>query len=263
MPRARPHHRHLLRWLILSIGCIAAPAAIAAVSPTLQGQWEVVQVAVDHRDQPHWLYFPDDPRLLGRLLSIDDAGVRLDDDSRPCAGPVFTALHAGTLQHFIGERYPRPAAFDTPIHPTLADFGIGLADASVTPLQLGCTSGGSPWNGAWFVVATSGRLLTNFDNGGYVLVLRRRGEHEPIRASFACAKARGAAEQAICASASLAGYDRSVAAAYRFALRRAGDDAGTIRQAQRSWLDSRNACGADTGCLVRSMRERVDQLMQQ
>jgi uncharacterized protein YecT (DUF1311 family) len=237
--------------------------AMAAAPATVQGRWEVIQVAVDHRDQPHWQYFPDDPRLLGRRLVVDGSGIRLDDGSRACDAPAFTTLPASKLQRFIGDRLPRPASFDTPTQPTLADFGIKLSDAPISPLEIRCTPSESPWNGAWLVAASTDRLLTNYDGSGYVLVLRRLGNHEPIRASFACAKAHGAAERAICASATLAGYDRSVAAAYRFALQRAGDDANAVRQAQRQWIDSRDACGTDVNCLAERMRDRTDQLMQQ
>lgn len=260
MPRVPPLSP--LRWLILLIGCVLGWAALAGSTLPLQGRWEVIQVAVDHRDQPHWLYVPDDPRLLGRQLDIGSDGIHLDDGSRPCLKPAMTALPGATLQHFIGARYPRPAAFGTPARPSLADFGLAYANMPVAPLQVACTPGDSPWNGAWLVALSGDRLLTNYDNDGYVLVLRRRGEHDAVRASFACAKARGATEQAICASATLAGYDRSVAAAYRFALQRTGDEAGTIRQAQRDWIVVRNACGADAGCLGQRMRERLDQLMQ-
>lgn len=260
MPRI--HSPSLLRWLVVPMGCVIGWAALASSPLPLQGRWEVVQVAVDHRDQPHWLYFPDDPRLLGRQLDIGSGGIRFDDDSRPCLKPAMTALRSGTLQHFIGVRYPRPAAFGTPARPTLGDFGLKLADAPVAPLQVSCTPGEAPWSGAWFVALPDGRLLTNYDNNGYVLVLRRRGKGDPVQASFACGKARGASEQAICASATLASYDRSVAAAYRFAQERAGDGAPTIRQAQRDWIATRNACGSDADCLGKSMRERLDQLMQ-
>jgi len=43
-----------IRWLPLCACCVAGGVA-GAVSPSdLQGTWEVVQVAVDQRDQPHW-----------------------------------------------------------------------------------------------------------------------------------------------------------------------------------------------------------------
>lgn len=257
-------HRSLLRLLGSSIACCVLVQAAAAPVPTaLQGHWEVVQVAVDHRDQPHWQYFPDDPRLLGRQLDVDDAGIRLDDGSHPCADPAVTALPVVKLQRFIGERLARPESFDTPVQPTLADFGIRPDNASVSPLEVHCTPDSSPWNGAWLVATSDDRLLTNYDGSGYVLVLRKVEGRQPVRASFACAKAKRPAEQTLCASATLAAYDRSVAAAYRFALERAGDDAPALRQAQRQWVASRDACGTDAQCLADSMRDRTEELMQQ
>jgi uncharacterized protein YecT (DUF1311 family) len=257
------HSSSLRRRLVLLLGCAVGWPVLASSPLPLQGRWEVVQVAVDHRDQPHWLYFPDDPRLLGRQLDIDSGGIRSDDDSRPCLKPAMSPLPVGSLQHFVGARYARPAASGMPARPTLTDFDLKLADAPVAPLQVACTPGDAPWAGAWFVALSDGRLLTNYDNNGYMLVLRRRGERDPVQASFACAKARGATEQAICASATLAGYDRSVAAAYRFALQRAGEEARAIRQAQRDWIAARNVCAADADCLGKSMRERLEELMQQ
>lgn len=97
-----------------------------------------------------------------------------------------------------------------------------------------------------------------------MLVLQRREPGDAIRAPFACAKAHSAVEQeAICAEPTLAGYDRSVAAAYRRALHLAGDDASAVKQAQLEWLHSRDACGANAEYLGQAMRERVEQLMQQ
>jgi len=261
--RQSNRRRPSLRLLGSSLGCCALLQAAAATAPTtLPGRWEVIQVAADHRDQSHWQYFPDDPRLLGRQLVVDDAGIRLDDGSSACDAPAFSPLPDDRLQHFIGDRLARPPSFETPTQPTLADFDIRLADAPVSPVEVRCTPDGSPWNGAWLVTASDDRLLTNYDGSGYVLVLRKVSDREPIRASFACAKAQSAAERTICASASLAGYDRSVAAAYRFALQRAGDDAAALRQAQREWMGARDACGTDAHCLAESMRERTDELMQ-
>jgi uncharacterized protein YecT (DUF1311 family) len=259
----RSRASRFIHWLPLCACCVAGGVA-GAVSPSdLQGTWEVVQVAVDQRDQPHWARFPDDPRLLGRSLEIGAAGIALDDDSRACTQPALSDLAPGTLQDFIGQRFPRPARFETPAAPTLHDFGLELPDAAIAPVQVRCTPDASPWNGAWLVRLPTGRLLTNFDNSGYVLVLQRREPGRRIRASFACGKARSAVEQAICASPTLAGYDRSIAAAYRRALGLAGDDAGAVKQAQLEWLHSRDACGANAECLDQTMRERVDQLMQQ
>lgn len=261
----RPRLPLPLRWLLLAVWSVAgcAAGAGAAQPPDPHGSWEVIQVAVDHRDQPHWAYYPDDPRLLGRQLQITPAGISLDDDSRACMQPRLSSLAPATPGDFIGQRLARPPRFDTPTAPTPGDFGLTLPDAEVTALQVACTPDGSPWNGAWLLPLPDGRLLTNYDNSGYVLVLQRRAQGDPIHASFACAKAHSVVEQAICASPSLAGYDRSVAAAYRRAQGLAGDDAGTLKQEQIRWLQGRNACGANADCLAQKMRERVDQLMQQ
>ena len=256
------HLPPFLRRILLSIGCVAG--CTAATSPSqLQGSWEVVQVAVDQRDQPHWLYFPADPRLLGRELHIAEAVISLNDDSRDCSKPALSTLPKTELQKYIGRKFPRAPQYRTPIHPTLADFGLTLPDSSVQPLQISCDPDTSACNGAWLIPIAPDRLLTNYDNNGYVLVLRRRQGTDPIKPSFACGNAQSTAEPAICTSAALAGYDRSVTAAYRRALSVSGDDAASVRQEQLDWLKTRNACGADAACLEKNMRDRVDQLMQQ
>lgn len=265
MHQATPPFRlsMFLRLILPPAGCIAGYASAATPPPNLQGTWEVVQVAVDQRDQPHWLYFPADPRLLGRELHLSDSVISLNNDSRDCSKPVLTVLPKTELQKYIGQKFPRAPQPATPVHPTLSDFGLTLPDSSVQPLQVNCDPDTSQWNGAWIIPIAPDRLLTNFDNNGYVLVLRRHLEADPIKPSFACNKAQSTVEHAICTSVALAGYDRSVTAAYRHALTVSGDNATSIKQEQLDWLKTRNACGADVACLEKSMRDRVDQLMQQ
>lgn len=254
-----------LPWLLLSLGCIAAcTTALAAWKPdSLQGRWEVIQVDVDRQDQSHWLYVPADPRLLGRQVHIAGSAISIDDGSRACLKPGFSALPKSSLQQFIGQAFPRPPHYGVPQYPVLSDFRLTVPDTSVRPLRVSCDPDNSEWSGAWIIPLSVDRLLTNYDNSGYVLVLRRHRASDPIRPSFACATAHGAAEQAICRSATLAGYDRSVSAAYRRTLKLSDGDTAPLRQAQREWLKSRDACGIDVDCLAKSMRDRVDQLMQQ
>lgn len=259
------HFRLRFAWLWplgLMLGCAQGQTTAATVPQQLQGQWVVVQVAVDHSDQPHWLYSPNDPRLLGRLLTIGSTGVVLNDDSPACASPTYTIEPSESLQHFIGKNYRRPPAFQVPPLPTLDDFDLHLRDVAVSPLQIHCTPAASSWATTWFVL-TADRLLVGEADSSHLLVLQRVDPQTPIRASFDCAKAGSVVERAICGSRALAAYDRSVAAAYRLALRNAGDDSAAVRQDQRKWLETRDACGGDAACLVQSMRERVDELMQQ
>lgn len=264
MPDPRRLSSHL-SWLLLSLGGIAScSTAFAASKPdSLQGQWEVIQVDVDRQDQPHWLYVPADPRLLGRQVRIAGSAISMDNDSRDCRKPGFSALPKSSLQQFIGQAFPRPPHYGVPLHPALSDFRLSFPDSSVQPLRVSCNPENSQWNGAWIIPLSTDRLLTNYDNGGYVLVLRRHQASDPVKPSFACAPTDHAAERTICRSATLAGYDRSVSAAYRRALKLSDDDTAPLRQAQRDWLKSRDACGVDIDCLAKSMRDRVNQLMQQ
>ena len=61
------------RGSVFAFAIFASPAPVAAAERAAQpaaGAWDVIKVAVDRRDQMHWLYKPDDPRLLGRELMI-------------------------------------------------------------------------------------------------------------------------------------------------------------------------------------------------
>jgi hypothetical protein len=67
----------------------------------------------------------------------------------------------------IGQRLPRPPQEGTPAHPTLADFELAIADATVVPEQIGCSNEASEWHGARLVSVVPGRLLTNYGNSGF------------------------------------------------------------------------------------------------
>jgi uncharacterized protein len=84
-------------------------------------------------------------------------------------------------------------------------------------------------------------------------------------ASYECEKAGTPSEQAICASASLGRKDVIVATYYDLLLHlkpavpgmayRELDD--TLRDQQRQFLATRNACGAKTSCLEQRHDERI------
>lgn len=253
-----------LSWIWLLAGCVVGSAQAATTLTALVGTWKVTHVEVDEWDQMHWLYRPEDPRLLGREALISSTMISLNNDSHDCLRPSLVPLPKIRLQKFVGQRFPRPPHYGTPTYPTLSNFGLAIADSVVLPLQISCDSEASDWDGSWIVPLSSDRLLTNYDNSGVILVLERHIAPEPIKPSFPCDKARSVAERAICASAALAGYDRSIAAAYQRALKLAtGDDLTQLRHEQADWLKTRNACGSDAECLAKSMRNRVDLLMQQ
>jgi uncharacterized protein len=74
----------------------------------------------------------------------------------------------------------------------------------------------------------------------------------PIRASFDCARANTTVERTICGDRVLAGWDRSVATAYRTASVDPAD--------LRAWLSKRDQCGSDRECLQSAMSLRVANL---
>lgn len=78
--------------------------------------------------------------------------------------------------------------------------------------------------------------------------------------SFPCAKAESRVERLICSSASLSAQDRQLAEAYGDARRGLSGDAVTaVRDAQKRWLRSRDAC-TDESCVARRYSERLAEL---
>lgn len=79
--------------------------------------------------------------------------------------------------------------------------------------------------------------------------------------SFDCAKAGTPTEKAICSDVALARLDRDVASVYRQQLSYADDARKTaIRNAQRAWLDTRDACGGSVVCLTDAYDQRLKAL---
>jgi uncharacterized protein YecT (DUF1311 family) len=88
--------------------------------------------------------------------------------------------------------------------------------------------------------------------------LMRKDWRVPV-ASFDCAKAGTATEKAICSDIALARLDRNLSDAYAQAMSWASDGAEktAIRDAQRTWIGERNACGGDVGCLTAQYQARL------
>jgi len=79
--------------------------------------------------------------------------------------------------------------------------------------------------------------------------------------SFDCAKAGTPTEKAICSDVALARLDREVAGAYQQQLSYADDAQKTaIRNAQRAWLGTRDACGGSVVCLTDAYDQRLKAL---
>lgn len=245
-----------------ALAVVAPQARASGASPAaLQGDWEVTQVGVDENDQPHWRFEPGDPRLVGRALAVGPHGeLSFDFGKSPCRAVDWVARPAATLSAIVGNTFARPPGGDLPRLPALADFGLKLDDRPVVAFDADC-AGAARWNRAWFASLGADRMVVAYD-GDLLLVLSRVERGTPPVASFACGAARTPTEKAICGSRALAGYDRSLAAAWRRGLQRHDDDKPAFEKAQRDWLATRNACGADTACISDRLQERIDVLMQ-
>lgn len=94
-----------------------------------------------------------------------------------------------------------------------------------------------------------------------ILWLERRSPDAKPTPSFDCAKTKTNAERTICASIRLAGWDRSVAAAWKSRLQVTEAAEQRLLQAELPlWLKKRDACGTDAQCLADVMEERMQEL---
>lgn len=100
-----------------------------------------------------------------------------------------------------------------------------------------------------------GRLLTVTIG---VLVAASAAEAQP---SFNCRYAKLPAEVAICQSSELSELDRTMAQLYFSQLNRwTGDVRDDLQAFQQQWLEQRNACGYDHGCLSQSYYNQIQAL---
>ena len=93
---------------------------------------------------------------------------------------------------------------------------------------------------------------------GLLLLTAGAGVQPAHAASFDCAKAAAPDEIAICAHRELDDADVEMATRYEMLLQLlAMGAAGDLRDAQKTWLASRQACGADLACLRSAYATRI------
>lgn len=254
--------------LCLLFLCAVGKDGAAATPPELQGAWEVTQVALDTKDQPHWRYEPNDPRILGRILQIGaDGQITFNYKRERCDRVTWSPSPKTTLAALIAKGFPRPPKAGLQPGPTPADFELKLPNLAVTPLSAVCTGAefaadkAARWADAWFASLEGDKLLIGYD-GDTVLVLTKTKAAAAPRASFSCHATLNPAETEVCGSPALSGFDRSVAAAYKRSLRRRADESDVVKAEQRDWIKLRDSCKSEPSCLEDRMRERIDALMQ-
>jgi len=87
--------------------------------------------------------------------------------------------------------------------------------------------------------------------------LARAGDYAPLD----CATANSVAERTICGSYALGQQEARMATLFSIATSLvAMGQRGDIRDAQRKWLESRDACGKRTSCLAAAYDTRIREL---
>ena len=230
------------------------------------GTWDVVRVAVDSEDALHWEFRPDDPQVLGRTLFIESERVRFHHGKRiDCKQSVWRPRQA-TWGFLFARGFIRTEEGGNQ-KPSPDDFDIKVAKNQPAKTYSLCPQSGSKASqfprDHWVAQLAPGRLALHYDNQ-VLLVLRRRPANAEPTASFDCAKAATATEKTICGSFDLASMDRSVALAFRRVLERQTPQKLTeLHQAQKEWLQKRDACGSDADCIDDQQWQRVEELSYQ
>jgi uncharacterized protein YecT (DUF1311 family) len=230
------------------------------------GTWDVVRVAVDNQDASHWGFRPNDPRLLGRTLTVDSVHVRFEDGKElGCKQSTWPARQS-TWGYLFSKGFPRPPDGGRSPTPSPEDFEVKVAKNQRAIAYSLCPSPGRGTNrfpaDFWVAPLGSEQLALHYDNQVLLLFQRRPPGAKPT-ASFDCAKAASPTEKTICASFDLASWDRSVSQAWRTALDRRPQKQAHLRKTQKEWLHTRDACGNKAECIDDLQWRRVDELTQE
>jgi uncharacterized protein YecT (DUF1311 family) len=254
--------------LVLHAVLASDPSAGAGGNPVdaMTGTWEVREVAVDHQDQQHWRFRPNDPQLMGRTLSIDHERVVLSSSKDLDCSQTTWKAKPTTWGYLIAKGFPRPTDGGRSAAPTPADFQLKVAKKDKVSAYPLCGSSGKTAvhfpAAPWLALQEADKMALNVDNQVLLFLQRRLADAKPAP-SFDCAKATTPTEKAICGDFDLASWDRSVALALHQAIARNPEKEASLRASQRDWLKRRDACAAKVECIDEQQWRRVEELGQE
>jgi hypothetical protein len=144
------------------------------------GTWDVVRVAVDNQDASHWGFRPNDPRLLGRTLTVDSVHVRFEDGKElGCKQSTWPARQS-TWGYLFSKGFPRPPDDGRSPTPSPEDFEVKVAKNQRAIAYSLCPSPGRGTNrfpaDFWVAPLGSEQLALHYDNQVLLLFQRRRRE---------------------------------------------------------------------------------------
>jgi uncharacterized protein YecT (DUF1311 family) len=248
------------------------PIVVLAAPPLkldILGDWQVESVRNDEGATHKLVLTEDDQRFVGRFLHFGSKEVTFltPDGEAKCGDPSISPefLTAGDL---VAETMAGRGG--APVTPLPRDYGLPFSPSDhVEANWLACRVGFlGPGLGArnktWFLDLPQHRLAMGYF-ASTILILGPVPLGTPPKASFLCGEARTPSEKAICSSASLASFDRSISKSYADDLQqfkdvRDPDATLKLKQSQQDWLRIRNQCGGDGGCLLKSMSARLEAL---
>jgi hypothetical protein len=251
----------------LAASLLAAQPAEAATGKSVpSARWLVQRVFTDPRlNNSQRTIYNDDPRLLGRHITIERGRAEIDDGSGPCPalGRRVVRISASKLL----EHQLRGKPGNTSLRLIAQKLGLQTGLVPITTyscLQPASKSAGMVWSGLSSFPLSGGRLGLIYGGEAVLVLTIDRGGN--IVAS-ACDNGNPS-ERTICADRGLTAWARSVALA--LAIRRDGnndfvaaDDTAALQQNQAQWQIERDRCGTDRTCLRDRMIERTSVLMQQ
>ncbi len=257
----------MIRRVVLAVAVALVPglAGCAAATPTMPGRaWQVERVLTDPAlSNSQARYFTDDPRLLGRFVSITTGRAEIDDGGGACTRlTVKTASRpAATVLKTV-----LPVTGDgSSLRAMMATLGLSRGATRIPVSTYACTGPGDVppgrgWTGAASFPLSGNRLALVWDREA-MLVLG------PIPATIPKCPVSAGQPKAICADPGLAAWHRSVERAYAIA-RDGGAELGPVadrdalEREQAEWRARRDRCGQNPECLRDSMSERTEQLLQ-
>lgn len=270
-----PHRTGLGLAGLLACLWLADGACSAELPVPASESWRVHQVRVNEWRSDRLLYQVDDPRLVGRVITIRADRIDADlPDATACAAP--SQRRSRVRLNTLLDQSMWPAM---PGHDAALDFGLpGSGHIEVDVRWMACQSGtwgpaplnlpvqasaSEPQRHNWLAVLPDGLALLRW-YGDTLLVLKPASPQDKVQPSFACAKTRRPAERAICGDTRLAAYDLSLAQAWALATRACDREPECLRDLKRSqgqWVSQRNDCQQDLACLRKAMQARLNTLM--
>jgi len=236
----------------------------------LLGTWQVkgVRLDVTLSSTPNYNY--DDPRLIGRLITITPEEIRADTpEDTICTLPI-AKLETSTIGTLVSGTMSRGKKRSEKEISNKFELPVG-GEKEIQVWWVGCKDGDmgpdtpfGPEGLNWVTMVAKDQLAIRwYDNT--ILLLNRLPPNPKPQPSFQCERSKKPAEKEICSSLSLSELDQSVSRLFSVIAKERREH-GELQQlkklqsAQKGWINKRNKCARDVNCLKNSMQERLEEL---